>query len=141
MNKTLVFAIFDFDRFSKHDQIGEVKLPLCQVDLAQTIEDWRELQSVEGEGGQVGKFCQVIIRVLIIYIGLHECHGQLGTYLMGKVRIIIIKGIIFTNYKQKRNESFFTLILRTFVHYKSNNSKCKLKECNIRSFVFSPLKL
>lgn len=54
MNKTLVFAIFDFDRFSKHDQIGEVKVPLCQVDLAQTIEEWRELQSVEGEGGQVG---------------------------------------------------------------------------------------
>lgn len=64
MNKTLVFAIFDFDRFSKHDQIGEVKLPLCQVDLAQTIEDWRELQSVEGEGGQVGKSCQVIISVI-----------------------------------------------------------------------------
>lgn len=54
MNKTLVFAIFDFDRFSKHDQIGEVKVPLCQVDLAQTIEEWKELQSVEGEGGQVG---------------------------------------------------------------------------------------
>lgn len=53
MNKTLVFAIFDFDRFSKHDQIGEVKAPLCQIDLAQTIEEWRELQSVEGEGGQV----------------------------------------------------------------------------------------
>lgn len=53
MNKTLVFAIFDFDRFSKHDQIGEVKVPLCQVDLAQTIEEWKELQSVEGEGGQV----------------------------------------------------------------------------------------
>lgn len=60
MNKTLVFAIFDFDRFSKHDQIGEVKLPLCTVDLAQTIEEWRELQSVEGEGGQViSKFFQV----------------------------------------------------------------------------------
>lgn len=56
MNKTLVFAIFDFDRFSKHDQIGEVKVPLCQVDLAQTIEEWRELQSVEGEGGQVNLF-------------------------------------------------------------------------------------
>lgn len=55
MNKTLVFAIFDFDRFSKHDQIGEVKLPLCTVDLAQTIEEWRELQSVEGEGGQENK--------------------------------------------------------------------------------------
>lgn len=56
MNKTLVFAIFDFDRFSKHDQIGEVKVPLCQIDLAQTIEEWRELQSVEGEGGQVWSF-------------------------------------------------------------------------------------
>lgn len=55
MNKTLVFAIFDFDRFSKHDQIGEVKVPLCQVDLAQTIEEWRELQGVEGEGGQVSR--------------------------------------------------------------------------------------
>lgn len=55
MNKTLVFAIFDFDRFSKHDQIGEVKVPLCQIDLAQTIEEWRELQSVEGEGGQVSR--------------------------------------------------------------------------------------
>lgn len=53
MNKTLVFAIFDFDRFSKHDQIGEVKVPLCTVDLAQTIEEWRDLVSVEGEGGQV----------------------------------------------------------------------------------------
>jgi len=53
MAKTLVFAIFDFDRFSKHDQIGEVKIPLCQLDLAQTIEDWKELSSVEGEGGQV----------------------------------------------------------------------------------------
>ncbi|KAK7601467.1 hypothetical protein V9T40_008908 [Parthenolecanium corni] len=55
MNKTLVFAIFDFDRFSKHDQIGEVRVPLCQVDLAQTIEEWKELQSVEGEGGQDNK--------------------------------------------------------------------------------------
>ncbi|CAL8078707.1 unnamed protein product [Orchesella dallaii] len=57
MAKTLVFAIFDFDRFSKHDQIGEVKIPLCQLDLAQTIEDWKELQSVEGEGGQLGDIC------------------------------------------------------------------------------------
>ncbi|CAH1981191.1 unnamed protein product [Acanthoscelides obtectus] len=61
MNKTLVFAIFDFDRFSKHDQIGEVKVPLCTVDLAQTIEEWRELQSVEGEGGQVGNLPEEIL--------------------------------------------------------------------------------
>lgn len=63
MNKTLVFAIFDFDRFSKHDQIGEVKVPLCTIDLAQTIEEWRDLVSVEGEGGQVRR---IFIYFLII---------------------------------------------------------------------------
>jgi synaptotagmin-1 len=71
MNKTLVFAIFDFDRFSKHDQIGEVKVPLCQIDLAQTIEEWRELQSVEGEGGQVWKNndnCSLKMIMMIIII-------------------------------------------------------------------------
>ncbi|KAL1463490.1 hypothetical protein WDU94_015238 [Cyamophila willieti] len=71
MNKTLVFAIFDFDRFSKHDQIGEVKVALCQIDLAQTIEEWRELQSVEGEGGQVRtSFIFILFLVLISIVFL-----------------------------------------------------------------------
>lgn len=60
MSKTLVFAIYDFDRFSKHDQIGEVKVPLCQIDLAQTIEEWAEVTSVEGEGGQVYFKCLLL---------------------------------------------------------------------------------
>ena len=49
VGKTLVLAVYDFDRFSKHDQIGEVRLPLNQVDLGQVFEDWRELQSAEVE--------------------------------------------------------------------------------------------
>lgn len=28
-----------------------------QIDLAQTIEEWRDLQSVEGEQGQLGDIC------------------------------------------------------------------------------------
>jgi len=55
--KTLVFAVYDFDRFSKHDQIGEVRIPLNQIDLAQTIEEWRDLTSVEGEQGILGDIC------------------------------------------------------------------------------------
>lgn len=39
-----------FFRFSKHDQIGEIRLPMNQIDLAQTVEEWRDLQSVEEEG-------------------------------------------------------------------------------------------
>ena len=68
MNKTLVFAIFDFDRFSKHDQIGEVKVPLCTIDLAQTIEEWRDLISVEGEGGQVCdvQFASIFFKISLI---------------------------------------------------------------------------
>jgi hypothetical protein len=46
----LVFSVYDFDRFSKHDQIGEIKIPMSHVDLAQTIEEWRDIQSVEEEG-------------------------------------------------------------------------------------------
>ena len=50
MGKTLVLAVYDFDRFSKHDAIGEVRLPVCQLDLASNQEKWRELQSIQGDG-------------------------------------------------------------------------------------------
>ena len=50
MGKTLVFAVYDFDRFSKHDAIGEVRLPVCQLDLASTTDKWKELQSIVGDG-------------------------------------------------------------------------------------------
>lgn len=36
MNTTLVLTILDLGKFSKRE-IGEVKLPLCQSDLTQTI--------------------------------------------------------------------------------------------------------
>lgn len=55
--KTLVFAVYDFDRFSKHDQIGEVRIPLSTIDLAQTIEEWRNLTKVKTDGGQLGDIC------------------------------------------------------------------------------------
>ncbi|XP_040119705.1 synaptotagmin-2 [Oryx dammah] len=47
--KTLVMAIYDFDRFSKHDIIGEVKVPMNTVDLGQPLEEWRDLQGGEKE--------------------------------------------------------------------------------------------
>uniref|UniRef100_A0AC35U6D9 Synaptotagmin n=1 Tax=Rhabditophanes sp. KR3021 TaxID=114890 RepID=A0AC35U6D9_9BILA len=43
-NKTLVFAIYDFDRFSKHDQIGQVLIPLGKIDLGAVIEEWKDIQ-------------------------------------------------------------------------------------------------
>ncbi|KAH9631188.1 hypothetical protein HF086_005959, partial [Spodoptera exigua] len=97
MNKTLVFAIFDFDRFSKHDQIGEVKVPLCQVDLAQTIEEWRELQSVEGEGGQVTESFVYRINSHIYYCTLQDnklgdiCFSLRYVPTAGKLTVVILE--------------------------------------------------
>ncbi|XP_059078950.1 synaptotagmin 1-like isoform X2 [Tigriopus californicus] len=56
MGKTLVFAVYDFDRFSKHDAIGEVRLPVCQLDLASTADKWKDLQSIQGDG-VLGDIC------------------------------------------------------------------------------------
>lgn len=47
--KTLVMSVFDFDRFSKHDIIGEIKIPMNTLDLAKPIEEWRDLDSADQE--------------------------------------------------------------------------------------------
>ncbi|XP_075709642.1 synaptotagmin-2 [Rhinoderma darwinii] len=56
--KTLSMSIYDFDRFSKHDIIGEIKVPMNTVDLGQPIEEWRDLQSAEKEEPEkLGDIC------------------------------------------------------------------------------------
>lgn len=47
--KTLVMSVYDFDRFSKHDVIGEIKIPMNTLDLAKPIEEWRDLDSADQE--------------------------------------------------------------------------------------------
>jgi len=75
-DKTLVFAVFDYDRFSKHDQIGEVKVPLCMVDLAQTIEEWKDLCSVKVDDQYLGDICFSLRYVPTsgkLTVGILEC--------------------------------------------------------------------
>ncbi|KAG7253808.1 hypothetical protein CRUP_029152, partial [Coryphaenoides rupestris] len=47
--KTLVMSVYDFDRFSKHDVIGDIKFPMNTLDLAKPIEEWRDLDSADQE--------------------------------------------------------------------------------------------
>jgi len=47
--KTLVFAVYDFDRFSRHDQIGELQIPLSAVDLGKVIRELKDLVPCPGE--------------------------------------------------------------------------------------------
>lgn len=55
--KTLVMSVYDYDRFSRHDEIGQVSLPISSLDLSQTQEHWSQLhrsnQSVEGQLGDI----------------------------------------------------------------------------------------
>ncbi|NWX36057.1 SYT1 protein, partial [Notiomystis cincta] len=55
---TLVMQICDFNRFSKHDIIGEVRLPLASVNLQHIMEQWSDLavaSKVEEE--HLGEIC------------------------------------------------------------------------------------
>ncbi|VDP80016.1 unnamed protein product, partial [Schistosoma curassoni] len=57
--KTLVFNVYDFDRFSKHDQIGQIQVPLGSVDLARVIEEWRDLSPPDDDEkeNRLGDIC------------------------------------------------------------------------------------
>ncbi|XP_055506529.1 synaptotagmin-1a isoform X2 [Leucoraja erinacea] len=56
--KTLVMAVYDFDRFSKHDVIGEAKVPMNTVDFGHVTEEWRDLQGAEKEEQEkLGDIC------------------------------------------------------------------------------------
>lgn len=57
-DKTLVFAVYDYDRFSSSDQTGEYQLPLNSVDLAGPIEEWKDLAPVDdGSNQYLGDLC------------------------------------------------------------------------------------
>ncbi|GMS79543.1 hypothetical protein PENTCL1PPCAC_1718, partial [Pristionchus entomophagus] len=43
--QTLVLNVFDFDRFGKHDQIGQISIPLGKIDLTATTENTALIES------------------------------------------------------------------------------------------------
>ncbi|XP_023666723.1 synaptotagmin-1-like isoform X2 [Paramormyrops kingsleyae] len=56
--KTLVMTVYDFDRFSKHDAIGDVRVPMNKVDFSHVTEEWRDLLSAEKEEQEkLGDIC------------------------------------------------------------------------------------
>ncbi|XP_074553055.1 synaptotagmin-2-like isoform X2 [Halichoeres trimaculatus] len=56
--KTLCMSVYDYDRFSKHDVIGEVKIPMNTIDLGRPIEEWKDLESADQEEPEkLGDIC------------------------------------------------------------------------------------
>ncbi|XP_073724950.1 synaptotagmin VIII isoform X1 [Misgurnus anguillicaudatus] len=58
VESTLVMQVYDFNRFSKHDIIGEIRLDLSTVDWNHVIEEWRDLSEASKHGQEhLGDIC------------------------------------------------------------------------------------
>ena len=64
--KTLYMKVLDYDRFSRDDPIGEICVPLCDVDLANGETLCREIQSCKGSG--VSSFVLLVVVVTLSYL-------------------------------------------------------------------------
>ncbi|KAM3919365.1 synaptotagmin-8 [Leptodactylus fuscus] len=53
-----VMQVYDFNRFSKHDVIGEVRLTLRDMNLQHVIEEWQDLSpALTNEQERLGEIC------------------------------------------------------------------------------------
>ncbi|CAL1283779.1 unnamed protein product [Larinioides sclopetarius] len=43
-DKSLLFEVFDYDRYSRNDVTGEVRIQMCELDITSEIEVWSEIQ-------------------------------------------------------------------------------------------------
>jgi len=62
----LVFNIYDFDRFSKHDHIGQLKVPLNSVDLGRVVEEWRDIQPPDSSDDKASYFMCTLVEKLTV---------------------------------------------------------------------------
>ncbi|KAI7811728.1 synaptotagmin VIII [Triplophysa rosa] len=58
VESTLVMQVYDFNRFSKHDIIGEIRMNLSTVDWNHVIEEWSDLtEASKNEQEHLGDIC------------------------------------------------------------------------------------
>ncbi|XP_049928881.1 synaptotagmin VIII [Epinephelus moara] len=58
LKSTVVMQVFDFNRFSKHNIIGELRVQLCNVDWNHVIEEWQDLaEPAKFEEENLGEIC------------------------------------------------------------------------------------
>ncbi|CAL1528914.1 unnamed protein product [Lymnaea stagnalis] len=54
--KTLVFHLYDYDKFSRHTSLGEVEISMANVDVSNSVEMWCDVQKQHkavGESGEI----------------------------------------------------------------------------------------
>ncbi|NWS13709.1 SYT1 protein, partial [Pachyramphus minor] len=115
---TLVMQIYDFNRFAKHDIIGEVRLPLASVNLQHVIEQWSELAAASKvEEEQLGEIC----------FSLRYVPST------GKLTVLILEAR-----KLKRMDSHGLSDPFVKVHLILNRKKWKKKKTSVKKNTLSP---
>ncbi|NXU87959.1 SYT1 protein, partial [Xiphorhynchus elegans] len=115
---TLVMQIYDFNRFAKHDIIGEVRLPLASVNLQHVIEQWSELaEASKVEEEQLGEIC----------FSLRYVPST------GKLTVLILEAR-----KLKRMDSHGLSDPFVKVHLILNRKKWKKKKTSVKKNTLSP---
>ncbi|XP_064627048.1 synaptotagmin-7-like isoform X9 [Lineus longissimus] len=74
--RVLYLEVLDFDRFSRDDPIGEIALPLADVDLTEEQGFWRDLQPCALARGKLGELL------------LSMCYQPT----IGRITVVILKG-------------------------------------------------
>ncbi|KAM8892143.1 synaptotagmin VIII isoform 1-T3 [Spinachia spinachia] len=58
LKSTAVMQIYDFNRFTKHNIMGEIRVELCSVDWNRVIEEWQDLaEPAKFEEENLGEIC------------------------------------------------------------------------------------
>ncbi|XP_022112239.1 synaptotagmin-6-like [Acanthaster planci] len=52
--KTLRMNVYDFDKFSRHDAIGEVSITLADLDVSREVDVWSDLEDPQARHGSLG---------------------------------------------------------------------------------------
>ncbi|XP_052807777.1 synaptotagmin-10-like isoform X2 [Mya arenaria] len=52
---TLVFSVFDYDKFSRHKHVGEVRVDLSRVETSNSVEMWCDVQKQQPEVAEIGE--------------------------------------------------------------------------------------
>ena len=60
-----VSKLIHFPLFDVTSVVFQVKIPLCQVDLAQTINEWKDVQSCKEDDEYLGDICFSLRSILI----------------------------------------------------------------------------
>uniref|UniRef100_A0AC34FVN1 C2 domain-containing protein n=1 Tax=Panagrolaimus sp. ES5 TaxID=591445 RepID=A0AC34FVN1_9BILA len=55
--KTLQLVVFDFDRLSKDDRIGQLAIPLETVDFGVLVDEWKDLDPPVEDESRLGDIC------------------------------------------------------------------------------------